>query len=146
MDKSAEVLGPLIHLIRRNVRELRELTARFLPSLASHRLFRRLAIFHATTRQEPRAREWPAALTDEKHSAVRIDACDDRADAPPHGVRVGVGATVRPEGNGGNVSDGTTKGVPLGFTVCPGLKAGDGDGEGDGEGLGQGSEPMRFQL
>lgn len=61
-------------------------------------------------------------------------------------MRVGVGATVRPDGNGGSVSDGTTKGVPLGFTVGPGVNAGDGDGEGDGDGLGQGSEPTRFQL
>lgn len=148
MDESAEVLGPFIHLIRRDMRELRELAARFLARLPPHRIFRRLAVFHATTWQEPRAGEWPAPLTDEKHSSVRVDARDDRADAPPHGVRVGVGATVRPEGNGGNVSDGTTKGVPLGLTVCPGLKAGEGDGEGegDGDGLGQGSEPTRFQL
>ena len=62
------------------------------------------------------------------------------------GVGVGLGASVRPDGNGGNVSDGITKGVPLGRTVCPGPNAGDGDGEGEGDGLGHGSEPMRFQL
>jgi hypothetical protein len=61
-------------------------------------------------------------------------------------MRVGLGAIVRPDGNGGSVSDGTTKGVPLGRTVCPGLNAGDGDGDGEGDGLGHGSEPMRFQL
>jgi hypothetical protein len=57
---------------------------------------------------------------------------------------------VRPDGNGGSVSDGTTKGVPLGFTVGPGVNPVDGDGEdegdGDGDGLGHGSELIRFQL
>jgi hypothetical protein len=82
----------------------------------------------------------------------RVDARNDRADASHHGVRVGVGATVRPDGNGGNVSDGTTNGVPLGLTVGPGVNPvdgegdGEGDGDGDGEKVGHGSEPIRFQL
>ena len=59
---------------------------------------------------------------------------------------MGVGAIVRPDGKGGSVSDGITNGVPLGFTVCPGLNAGEGDGDGEGDGLGHGSEPIRFQL
>jgi hypothetical protein len=53
---------------------------------------------------------------------------------------------VRPEGNGGSVSDGTTNGVPLGRTVALGLNAGDGEGDGEGDGLGHGSEPTTFQL
>ena len=126
--------------------ELRELAARLLACLASHGVLGRLALFHAATGKEPRAGEGATALTNEEHTSARVDARDDRADASFHGVRVGLGATVRPDGNGGSVSDGTTKGVPLGFTVDPGVNAGDGDGDGDGDGLGQGSEPMRFQL
>ena len=59
-----------------------------------------------------------------------------------------MGATVRPDGNGGSVSEGTTNGVPLGRSVGDGLKPddGDGEGEGDGDGVGHGSELTRFQL
>ena len=130
------------------MRESRQLAACLLAGLATHGVLRRLAVLHTATRQKPRAGERTATLTNEEHSSVRVDARDDRADAPDHGVRVGLGATVRPDGNGGSVSDGTTNGVPLGFTVGLGLKPwdGDGEGEGEGDGLGHGSEPMRFQL
>lgn len=146
MHERTKVLDALVDLIRRDVRELRELAAGLLTCLATHGVLGRLTIFHAATGQEPRAGEWPAALTHEEHTPARVDARDDRADASRHGVRVGLGATVRPDGNGGSVSDGTTKGVPLGFTVVPGVNAGDGDGDGEGDGVGHGSEPIRFQL
>jgi len=130
------------------MRESRQLAACLLESLATHRVLGRLALFNTATWQQPCAREWAATLTDQEHASISIDARDDRADAPIHGVLVGVGATVRPEGNGGSVSDGTTKGVPLGLIVGVGLKPwdGDGEGEGDGDGLGHGSDPTRFQL
>ena len=148
MHERAKVLGTLVDLICRDVCELRQLASCFLTCLATHGIFRRLAVFHAATWQEPRPGERTTALTNEQHASARVDARNDRADAPGHGVRVGLGATVRPDGNGGSVSDGTTNGVPLGFTVWLGLNAGDGDGDGDGEGdgLGHGSDPMRFQL
>ncbi len=146
MHERTKVLGALVDLVRRDVRELRELAARLLTCFATNSVLGRLALFHAATGQEPGACEWAAALTHEEHASARVDARDDRADASAHGVRVGLGATVRPDGNGGSVSDGTTKGVPLGFTVDPGVNAGDGDGDGEGDGLGHGSEPMRFQL
>ena len=38
MHERAKVLGALVHLIRRDVRELRELAARFLARLAAHRV------------------------------------------------------------------------------------------------------------
>lgn len=117
MHQRAKVFGALVHFIRRDVRKLCELAARLLTCLATHGVLGRLAVFHSATGQEPRACEWTAALANEEHTSVCVDARDDRADAPTHGVRVGLGATVRPDGNGGSVSDGTTKGVPLGFTV-----------------------------
>ncbi len=146
MHKRAKILGALVHLIRRDVHELRELAARFLTRLAAHGILGRLAVFDAATGQQPRAGEWTTALSHEEHTSARVDAGDDRADASCHGARVGLGATVRPDGNGGKVSDGTTNGVPLGFTVGDGLNAGDGEGDGEGDGLGHGSEPSRFQL
>lgn len=152
VNECEKVLGALVDLIRGDVRELRQLAPCLLTCLATHGVFRRLAVFHAAAGQEPRAGERTAALTNQKHASARIDARNDRADAARHGVRVGLGATVRPDGNGGSVSDGTTNGVPLGFTVWLGVNAGDGDGDadgdgdGDGDGLGHGSEPMRFQL
>jgi hypothetical protein len=148
MHERAKVLCALVHLVRRDVCECREVAACLLKSFATHRVLGRLALFNTATWQQPRACEWPAALTNEEHAPVRVDARNDRADATAHGVLVGVGATVRPEGNGGSVSDGTTNGVPLGLTVGLGLKPcdGDGEGEGDGDGLGHGSEPTRFQL
>lgn len=122
MHDRAKVLGALVDLIRRDMRESRQLAACLLACLATHGILRRLTFFHTATRQQPRAGEWPATLTNEEHTSVRIDARNDRADASIHGVRVGVGATVRPEGNGGSVSDGTTNGVPLGLIVGLGLK------------------------
>ena len=130
------------------MRESRQVATRLLESLAAHGVLGRLALFNTAAWQQPCAGEWTAALTNEEYASIRVDARNDRADAPIHGVLVGVGATVRPEGNGGSVSDGTTNGVPLGLIVGVGLKPwdGDGDGEGEGDGLGHASEPTRFQL
>jgi hypothetical protein len=122
MHERAKVLGALIDLIRRDMRKSRELAAGLLASLTTHGVLWRLAVFDAAAWEEPRAGERSAALTNEEHTSVRVDARNDRADASIHGVRVGLGATVRPDGNGGSVSDGTTNGVPLGFTVGLGLK------------------------
>ena len=152
MHERAKVLGALVHLIGRDVRELRELAARLLTRLPAHGILGRLAVLDPATGKQPRAGERTTALTDQEHASARVDARDDRADASCHGALLGLGATVRPDGNGGNVRDGTTKGVPLGFTVGPGVKPVDGDGEGEGEGegdgenVGHGSELIRFQL
>ena len=117
MNEGEKVFGALVDFVRRDVSEIRELAARLLACLATHGVLWRFAIFDTTTGQQPRAGERTAALTDEKHASARVDARNDRADASTHGVRVGVGATVRPDGKGGSVSDGITNGVPLGFTV-----------------------------
>jgi hypothetical protein len=150
MHERAKVFSALVDLIRSDVSELPELASRLFTRLAAHRVLGRLAVFDTATGQEPGAREGTAALANEKDTSARVDARDDRADASDQGLRVGVGATVRPDGKGGSVSDGTTNGVPLGFTVGPGLNAGDGEGEGegdgDGDGVGHGSELTRFQL
>lgn len=144
----------VVDLIRRNVRELGQHAARLLEHLSAYGILGRFAVLDATAGQEPRTGEWTAALTDEQHPSARVDARDDRADAPYHGGRVGLGGTVRPEGNGGSVSDGTTKGVPLGRTVGPGVNPvvgegdddGEGEGDGDGEKVGHGSVLTTFQL
>src|ERR1700716_2822852 len=133
-----KVLRAFVDLIRRDASEIRELAARLLTCLATDGVLGRLAMLDTTTGQQPRSGEWTAALTDEQDTSARIDARDDRADTSAHGVRVGlgvgVGAIVRPDGNGGSVSDGITNGVPLGFTVCPGVNAGEGEGEGEDDG------------